>query len=966
MKPCFHPSVRSVFTVNGIFFGSLLSQSVVAQQETCPGRTLVPTTGTTCNTGAGGNAFTSSLQGALPTVAAGAGSCTGNANSPDHWYQFVATSAYPVITMSSIGSNLDNYPRLQLFSAATTNCIATYNAIACQGGAATSISINTATNPGGAGLVVGQTYYIRVFSNTNNTSSGSSTSWGYTICVTNPTPGRIELSRSYINITKGTTGGTVSPGDELEMRATFVLFEGAGAVPNASADSIAYYDTLFNGNGLALVPGTIALRTNEGIIYRADQASKVAFTDVGTDNDAGWHYQNGLDTIVRINLGGISNSSRWRRGQLNYNSRPSVFNTTCIVMATYRVRVYAPYNTKICFKTGAFSYRDRSTGILDTVGFKRDSLIVYESPGLCPNSISATNAIGVETNGTFGQSGATAPLVRNRAATIYSPAYIYSRFAQGVGPGDYYYGITNNTSGRFSTTNALLKPDANDYRVFNLWDITGDHTGATNTAKGNKPCDTTQARSATNPCGYMLVINSSYKNDTAFQYNVTGLCPNTYYEIAAWFKNVCSKCACDSMGTGSTSTSPAYIAATPGDTSGIKPNIAFDVDGTDYYTTGNLSYLGTMTGGGLAAQRGSDSTNQWVKRGFTFRTGLSQTSFQLTLRNNAPGGGGNDWALDDIAVSTCLPRMSFNPQANPTLCYSTYITIQDTIRSYFNNYVHYKWQRSTDGGTTWNDLPGTTGDATSIQTGSPGAYQYVVGYVVPPSMTTMANNGDRYRVIVATTATNLTNSNCQMSDGTSIRLNIINCGVVLSTDLISFNGKLVNDYGQLTWTTSKEDEPISFNIERSNDGINFFTIGTVNSHNDYSAAINRYTFNDPVQILGKKFYRIVMINRNLQKKYSRVIQLSKGVSSVFTLLNVVNPFYDKIDFDISIPADGKVDVQLIDMMGKTVKKTSYIVQEGINSLNLGNTDNLAAGMYIFQLSHQGEVLTSKVIKKNSL
>jgi hypothetical protein len=958
MKPCFHPSVRSVFTVIGIFFGSLLSTSVFAQQETCPGFTLVPAT--TCGAG---NSVTSSLLGANATAVANAPAGCGNSASSDHWYQFVATSAYPVITVNNLGSTMNDRPRVQLLSGSCGT--GTLSQVYCTGtDGASSVVINTAVNPGGAGLTVGATYYVRVYSNYASLATGTTTAWRYTICITNPTPGRIELSRSYINVTKGATGGTVSPGDTLEMRATFVLFEGAGSVPDASADSIAYYDTLFSGRGLALVPGTIALRTNEGIIYRADQASKVAFTDLGTDNDAGWHYQNGLDTIVRINLGGINNSSRTRRGRLDYNSRPSVFGTTCIVMATYRVRVYAPYNTKLCFKTGAFSYRDRSSGVLDTVGFKRDSLIVYESPGLCPNSISATNAIGVESNGTFGQAGATAPLVRNRTATIYSPAYIYSPFAQGVGPGDYYYGITNNTSGRFSTTNALLKPDANDYRVFNLWDITGDHTGATNTARGNKPCDTTQARSATNPCGYMLVINSSYKNDTAFQYNVTGLCPNTYYEIAAWFKNVCSKCACDSMGTGSTSTSPAYIAATPTDTSGIKPNIAFDVDGTDYYTTGNLSYLGTMTG--VGAQRASDSTNQWVKRGFTFRTGLNQTSFQLTLRNNAPGGGGNDWALDDIAVSTCLPRMSFNPQANPTLCYSTYITIQDTIRSYFNNYVHYKWQRSTDGGTTWNDLAGTTGDATSIQTGSPGAYQYVVGYVVPPAMTTMANNGDRYRVIVATTAANLTNSNCQMSDGTSIRLNIINCGVVLSTDLISFNGKLVNDYGQLTWTTSKEDEPISFNIERSNDGINFFTIGTVNSHNDYTAAINRYTFNDPVQILGKKFYRIVMINRNLQKKYSRVIQLSKGVSSVFTLLNVVNPFYDKIDFDISIPTDGKVDVQLIDMMGKTVKKTSFIVQEGINSLNLGNTDNLPAGMYIFQLSHQGEILTSKVIKKNSL
>jgi trimeric autotransporter adhesin len=950
MKPRVYTRTTLLLIIAGLLLGSIIPQSASAQ-ENCPGQVL--TSSTTCT------GVSTTLKNALPTALI-ANYC-GVSTSSDHWYQFVAKTAYPVIQLSGLGASLQSGVRLQLF---TNSCAPLTMVGTCVSGTgATTLNLNTATNPGGAGLTVGATYYIRIFTNTTGTS-GTSSNWNYTICVRDPVPGRIEISRSYINVTRGAVGGTVSPGDTLEMRATFVLFEGSTSVtpniPNASADSIGFYDTLINTRGLALIPGTIALRTNEGIIYRADLPTKVAFTDLATDNDAGWHYQNGLDTIVRINLGGINNSSRWARGRLDNTSRPSVFNTTCIVMATYRVRVYAPFDTKICFKTGAFTYRDRSTGVLDTTAFKRDSLVVYNSAGLCPNSISSTNAIGVETNGTFGQPAVGAPLARNRGTTAFTPTYIYSLFSPASGgPGDYYYGITNNTSSTFTTNTALLKPDAGAFRVFNLWDITGDHTGAANTARGNRPCDTTQARSATNPCGYMLVINSSYKTDTAFQYTVNNLCPNTYYEIAAWFKNICSKCGGDSLGR--SSGDAAYLAATPNDTSGIKPNIAFDINGTDYYTTGNLAYLGTLTG--VGAQRASDSTNRWVKRGFTYLTGPSETSFQLTLRNNAPGGGGNDWAVDDIAVATCLPRMSFNPTTNPTLCRGTYITIVDTVRSYFNNYTNYKWQRSTDG-VTWTDIAGSTGTATPTFTG--GSWQYLTGYVVTPAFTTMANNGDRYRVIVATTPSNLTNTNCQVSDGVSIQLNILNCGVVLSTDLLSFNGKLVNDYGQLTWTTSKEDEPLSFNVERSNDGINFFTIGTVNGYNDINASINRYTFNDPVAILGKKFYRIVMVNRNMEKKYSRVIQLSKGTANVFTLVNVVNPFYDKIDFDISMPEDGKVDVQLIDMMGKTVKKSSFLAQEGINSLNLLNTDNLPAGMYIFQVSHQGTVLSSKVIKKSSL
>jgi hypothetical protein len=32
----------------------------------------------------------------------------------------------------------------------------------------------------------------------------------------------------------------------------------------------------------------------------------------------------------------------------------------------------------------------------------------------------------------------------------------------------------------------------------------------------------------------------------------------------------------------------------------------------------------------------------------------------------------------------------------------------------FNNYVYYKWQRSTDGGLTWTDVTGVLGPATPI------------------------------------------------------------------------------------------------------------------------------------------------------------------------------------------------------------------------------------------------------------
>ena len=290
--------------------------------------------------------------------------------------------------------------------------------------------------------------------------------WTFKICITDPSPATYDYSKSYVNITRGTGGGTINPGDTLEIRATLVI-------RSSTLDSLAFLDTLHNNGGIRLVPSTIILRTNEGKIYKS-------FTDASGD-DAGYRYTNGLDTIIRINIGTGASSSA--RGSLANTSKPSIFGSSCIIMATYRVVVYGAYNSTINVGGGKIMIRDAGTGVASNLSLSQRSAIIYSSPGLCPNAVSATNAIGGDYNGTFGTPATGAPLARNRGTSTNVPSYIYKIFSSAGGPNDYYYGIANNTSATYSTTTTLAKPDA--HRVFNVWDITGDHTGATNTAKGN-------------------------------------------------------------------------------------------------------------------------------------------------------------------------------------------------------------------------------------------------------------------------------------------------------------------------------------------------------------------------------------------------------------------------------------------------------------------------------------------------
>jgi hypothetical protein len=94
----------------------------------------------------------------------------------------VAQSAYPTITLSSIGANLNTRgPRFQLFS----GTCGSLTSLAC-----TTNPLNVTTALGGAGLTIGDTYYIRITTNTNFASPTSGT-FSFYICVTDPALPRI-------------------------------------------------------------------------------------------------------------------------------------------------------------------------------------------------------------------------------------------------------------------------------------------------------------------------------------------------------------------------------------------------------------------------------------------------------------------------------------------------------------------------------------------------------------------------------------------------------------------------------------------------------------------------------------------------------------------------------------------------------------------------------------------------------
>ncbi|MCB0564657.1 MAG: gliding motility-associated C-terminal domain-containing protein [Phaeodactylibacter sp.] len=209
---------------------------------------------------------------------------------------------------------------------------------------------------------------------------------------------------------------------------------------------------------------------------------------------------------------------------------------------------------------------------------------------------------------------------------------------------------------------------------------------------------------STDPNGYMMVVNASYSAGIFYEQTVDGLCENTLYEFSADILNLIQS----------------------GTANHIKPNVSFLINDEVRYSTGDIP-----------------QNNIWNTYAYTFTTEPGETSVKLTLRNNAPGGIGNDLALDNISFRACGPAALILPVEVANICEDgSPITLNATVQGGQFPTPALQWQQSFDEGATWVDMAGANG--TSIQhTQLSGGYYY-------------------YRYLLANSPTNLANSKCRI------------------------------------------------------------------------------------------------------------------------------------------------------------------------------------------------------------
>jgi hypothetical protein len=182
---------------------------------------------------------------------------------------------------------------------------------------------------------------------------------------------------------------------------------------------------------------------------------------------------------------------------------------------------------------------------------------------------------------------------------------------------------------------------------------------------------------------------------------------------------------------------------------------------------------------------------------------------------------------------------------------------------------------------------------------------------------------------------------------------------LLDSKLIAFNGKRDNDLAKLNWVTSNETASITYEIERSTDGMHFQNISSVSGNAGYGNGGN-YIFTDEQQLTGTIYYRIKIVD-GLNYKFSRVIVMSNN-NMQFQFKSWNSPFENSLSFEIQSPSDERLSVRLFDMYGRQMKQLQQQISTGLNRIIIKDLGGLSAGTYLLSVESNGQVINHRVIK----
>jgi hypothetical protein len=153
-----------------------------------------------------------------------------------------------------------------------------------------------------------------------------------------------------------------------------------------------------------------------------------------------------------------------------------------------------------------------------------------------------------------------------------------------------------------------------------------------------------------------------------------------------------------------------------------------------------------------------------------------------------------------------------------------------------------------------------------------------------------------------------------------------------------------------------------FEIERSQNGQQFTTAGTMNADGNGKSGKTDYNWIDPSPLTGTSFYRVKEIDIDGESKYSSVVRIDIDQDN-YKLNLFPNPVVNK---KVSVQANiekGRYNIMVSNLDGKKIYDQVLDHNGGIISQSIQLPSTISPGIYLFTIrGNRVKILTQFVVK----
>ncbi|KHJ37930.1 autotransporter-associated beta strand repeat [Pedobacter glucosidilyticus] len=186
--------------------------------------------------------------------------------------------------------------------------------------------------------------------------------------------------------------------------------------------------------------------------------------------------------------------------------------------------------------------------------------------------------------------------------------------------------------------------------------------------------------------------------------------------------------------------------------------------------------------------------------------------------------------------------------------------------------------------------------------------------------------------------------------------------VTLPVSLINFTVTAEGERSKIAWSTSSESNNNRFEVEASNDGINFNKIGMV-SGTGTSNQVNKYFLFDNHPSNGINYYRLTQFDYNGKRHDLGVKSLSFKIALQMSASVYPNPVEDKINLVLNNIQEKQIKVIMVGINGQQVHQETIDITRGKNEYQIILRKGIPAGLYVLTV-YGAELKESIKVFKN--